>query len=85
MLNFKFMKQLKHGVRTLDIHHATNHAIQTFQYFDKWDRKRILIIGPDSSGNLLELLVAINPDTSLKIFHAMRLRPKFEELIYELE
>ncbi len=79
------MKQLKHGVRTLDIHHATNHAIQTFQYFDKWDRKRILIIGPDSSGNLLELLVAINPDTSLKIFHAMRLRPKFEELIYELE
>ncbi len=46
---------------------------------------RILMIGPNRSGNLLELLVAVNPDTSLKIFHAMRLRPKFEELIYELE
>jgi hypothetical protein len=39
------------------------------------------MIGPDQSGNLLELLIAINPDTSLKIFHAMQLRPKFEGLI----
>jgi len=43
------------------------------------------MIGPDQTGNLLELLMAINPDSSLKIFHAMRLRPKFEELIYEEE
>jgi hypothetical protein len=39
------------------------------------------MIGPDQSGNLLELLTAINPDTSLKIFHAMKLRPKLERLI----
>jgi hypothetical protein len=39
------------------------------------------MIGPDQSGNLLELLMAINPDTSLKIFHAMKLRPKFEGLV----
>jgi len=52
-----------------------------FEYFDDLDRRRILMIGPDQSGNLLELLMAINPDSSLKIFHAMRLRTKFEELL----
>ena len=71
----------KHGISEVDIRHAQNHAIKIFDYFDDLDRRRILMIGPDQSGNLLELLIAINPDTSLKIFHAMKLRPKFEGLI----
>ena len=72
---------LKHGVSTLDIHHATSHAIQTFQYFDGSDRKRILIIGPDRSGNMLELIATIRSDQTARIFHAMKLRPKFQNLI----
>ena len=72
---------LKHGVSTLDIHHATNHAIQTFQYFDEWDRKRILMIGPDRSGNILELIATVRSDQTARIFHAMKLRPKFQNLI----
>ena len=71
----------RHGVSEVDIRHAQNHAIKIFDYFDDLDRRRIFMIGPDESGNLLELLMAINPDTSLKIFHAMKLRPKFEGLI----
>jgi hypothetical protein len=71
----------KHGISEADIRHAQNQAIKIFEYFDDLDRRRILMIGPDQSGNLLELLMAINPDTSLKIFHAMRLRPKFEGLV----
>ena len=71
----------RHGVSEVDIRHAQNQAIRIFEYFDESDRKRILMIGPDQSGNLLELLIAINPDTSLKIFQAMKLRPKFEGLI----
>jgi len=72
---------IKHGISEVDIRHAQNHAIKIFDYFDDLDRRRILMIGPDQSGNLLELLMALNPDTSLKIFHAMKLRPKFEGLI----
>ncbi len=71
----------RHGVSEVDIRHAQNQAIKIFDYFDDLDRRRILMIGPDQSGNLLELLMALNPDTSLKIFHAMKLRPKFEGLI----
>ncbi|MFM8505975.1 MAG: hypothetical protein ACKOBB_13215, partial [Acidimicrobiaceae bacterium] len=70
-----------HGVSTLDIHHATNHPIQTFQYFDELDRERMLIIGPDRSGNLLELIATIRPDQTARVFHAMKLRPKFQDLI----
>ena len=72
---------LKHGVSTLDIHHATSHAIQTFQYFDEWDRKRILTIGPDRSGNMLELIATVRSDQTARIFHAMKIRPKFQNLI----
>ncbi len=76
---------IKHGISEADIRHAQNQAIKIFDYFDDLDRRRILMIGPDQSGNLLELLMAINPDSSLKIFHAMRLRAKFEELINNQE
>ncbi len=76
---------IKHGISEADIRHAQNQAIKIFDYFDDLDRRRILMIGPDQSGNLLELLMAINPDSSLKIFHAMRLRAKFEESINNQE
>ena len=72
---------LKHGADAQDIQHATTHAIQTFQYFDELDRERILIIGPDRSGNLLELIATIRPDQTARVFHAMKLRPKFQNLI----
>jgi len=76
---------IKHGISEADIRHAQSQAIKIFDYFDDLDRRRILMIGPDQSGNLLELLMAINPDSSLKIFHAMRLRAKFEELVNNQE
>ena len=72
---------LKHGVTTLDIQHATTHAMQTFQYFDELDRERILVIGPDKSGNLLELIATIRSYQTARVFHAMKLRPKFQNLI----
>ena len=72
---------LEHGADAQDIQHATTHAIQTFQYFDEWDRKRILIIGQDRSGNMLELITTIRSDQTTRVFHAMKLRPKFQNLI----
>ena len=75
----------KHGILEVDIRHAKNHVIKIFKFFDDLGRPRFLMIGPDKSGNLQELLMAMNPDSSLKIFHAMRLRPKFEGLIYDQE
>ena len=71
----------KHGVSTFDIQHAIGHAIQTFQYFDEFDRERVLIVGPDRSGNLLELIATIRSYQTARVFHAMKLRPKFQNLI----
>ena len=74
---------LKHGISELDIHHATDQVVQIFEYLDEWDRPRILMIGPDRSGNLLELIATIYSDQTMRIFHAMKLRPKFEVLTTE--
>ena len=73
----------RHGVSEVDIRHAQNQAIRIFEYFDESDRQRILVVGPDRSGNLLELIATICSDQTMRIFHAMKLRPKFEVLITE--
>ena len=42
-----------------------------------WPADRLLVIGADSAGRLLEVVV-IEPDSDLPaVMHAMRLRPKF--------
>ena len=73
----------RHGVSEVDIRHAQNQAIRIFEYFDESDKQRILMVGPDRSGNMLELIATICSDQTMRIFHAMKLRPKFEVLITE--
>lgn len=54
-----------------DIAHANEHAITWVQLGD--DPPRYLVVGPDRSGNLLELVVIEVPETAL-VIHAMVLR-----------
>ena len=42
---------------------------------------KTLIIGPDTAGNLLELVGVLGENNELIVIHAMRLRPKFFKLI----
>lgn len=65
----------KHGVTDAAIIHAYEHAIRIREYEFEGE-ERILIIGPDPSGALLEL-IAIPAGTPNRIIHADRLRPKF--------
>lgn len=46
---------------------------------------RLLIIGPDSAGNLLELLAARTDTRELLVFHAMAMRSKYRDLPQGLE
>lgn len=66
---------LKHGITEADIVHAWEHAIR-FVEFEYDGEERLLVIGPDTSGALLEL-VAVPVDAPTRIIHADRLRPKF--------
>ncbi|MEF9411335.1 BrnT family toxin [Rhodococcus pyridinivorans] len=65
----------KHGIGDDDIVHAFDEAIRYVEY--EYDgEERLLIIGPDTAGRLLEL-VAVPAGEPTRIIHADRLRAKF--------
>lgn len=45
------------------------------------DPDRWLILGPDTAGNLLELVVLISREGDEIIIHAMPMRPKYRRLL----
>ncbi|HSV37753.1 MAG TPA: hypothetical protein VLI04_03240 [Nocardioidaceae bacterium] len=65
----------KHSVSDDDIEHAWVNAIRLVEY--EYDgEERLLVIGPDREGRMLEL-VAVPVEEPTRIIHADRLRPKF--------
>lgn len=65
----------KHGVTDAEILHAISHMIRYFEQ-DYRGERRIFVIGPDSTGRLLEL-VLVPADLPQRVIHADALRPKF--------
>lgn len=65
----------KHGVVDADIRHAVRLELRTVSQGD-----RLLVIGPDRSGRLLEVVV-LDPDDDPVAIHAMPLRSTFYELL----
>lgn len=69
----------KHGITDAEIEHAWRHAIRLVEY-EYNGQERLLVIGPDQHGRLLEL-VAVPADEPTRIIHADRLRPKFYDYL----
>jgi len=64
---------------TLRSVHAWENALRYVEY--EYDgEERLLVIGPDTSGNLLEL-VAVPAGEPTRIVHADRLRAKFHDFL----
>ncbi len=70
---------LKHGVADEDILHATDHALAIEDAGE--DPDRWLVIGPDRSGNLLEVVVLTTVEKTDLAIHAMPMRAKFRRLL----
>jgi uncharacterized DUF497 family protein len=69
----------KHGIADSDIHHAWVNALRHVE-FEYEGEERLLVIGPDCTGGLLEL-VAVPVDQPTRIIHADQLRPKFYDFL----
>ena len=65
----------RHGINDADIQHAWGNAMRLIEY-DYDGEDRLLVIGPDRQGQLLEL-VAVPADQPARVIHADRLRTKF--------
>ena len=71
----------KHGVSTLDIHHVCANSSDIFELDQESYEIKILIIGPDSAGNLLEVIGLEINNQSLLIIHAMKIRKSVINLV----
>ena len=71
----------KHGVSTLDIHHVCANSSDIFELDQESYEIKILIIGPDSAGNLLEVIGLEIDNQSLLIIHAMKIRKSVMHLL----
>lgn len=68
----------KHGIADEDVHHAILQALSVDEVGE--DPLRYLILGPDTSGNLLEIVVMDRPNGPC-VIHAMKMRAKYERLL----
>lgn len=63
----------RHGKDDAAIRHAWDNAIRLIEY-DYQGEERLLVIGPDQQGRLLEL-IAVPADEPTRIIHADQLQP----------
>ena len=69
----------RHGLDDADILHAWANAMRLVEY-DYRGEDRLLVIGPERHGRLLEI-VAVPAAGPTRIIHADLLRPKFYEYL----
>lgn len=75
-----FPSALRHGVHPDDIDHALRHAIVVEEVAE--DPIRYLVIGPDRSANLLEVVV-LDRSHGPAVIHAMELRATYRKAAAE--
>ena len=71
----------KHGIDDTVIRHALNHAITIIDLEPDADPPKVLAIGPDRAGNLLEVIWLELADDIDLVIHAMPLRCAFYDLL----
>jgi len=59
--------------------HAVEHSLVVDDLGE--DPDRWLVLGPDTAGNLLELVVLVSTEGDEIIIHAMPMRPKYRRLL----
>lgn len=69
----------RHGIADEDMLHAIEHSMVVDDLGE--DPDCWLVIGPDRSANLLELVVLITTEGDELIIHAMGLRPIYKKLL----
>ena len=70
---------LRHGIAVHDIIHAYENAVRIVEY-EYQGEARVLVIGADTTGRLLES-VLLPVDEPNRIIHAAALRPKFYDFL----
>ena len=71
----------RHGVSDEGIVHAVERALVVVYMDPDDDPPKVLVIGPDGAGNLLEVIMIELAEQRMLAIHAMPLRPAFFPLL----
>jgi hypothetical protein len=71
----------RHGISEEDVIHAVDHALVVVDMDPDADPPKLLVIGPRSDGQLLEVIILSLADDRELVIHAMMLRPTFHNLL----
>ena len=71
----------KHVVETDDVQHAVANAFMVADMGDDESPLRTLVLGPDRSGNMLEVIVLHFDDGREMVIHAMHMRAHYRGLL----
>lgn len=73
----------RHGKRDEDIHWAVDHALAIADVVTNLEQDvvAVLYIGPDTNGDLTEVVVIEDDDGSEIAVHAMKLRKRYRRLL----
>jgi hypothetical protein len=66
-----------HGIADDDVLHAVEHALAVGEQ----DDGKVLYLGPDRAGNLLEVVSVMREDGSEIVIHAMRMRARYKPFL----
>ena len=72
---------LKHGITGESIAHAVTFALYADDDFQGTEPPKVLVLGPDPAGNILEVVGRLEPEDAFTIFHAMVARPTLLRLL----
>jgi hypothetical protein len=75
----------RHSVTDDDIRHATDHPLVVVDVDPDSDPPKVLVIGPDQAGNLLEVIVLELAFERHLAIHPMALRPAWRNLLPDAE
>lgn len=69
----------RHDVAEKDMLHAVEHSLAVEDLGE--DPDRWLVLGPDTAGGLLEVVVVLSDEGDEIIIHAMPMRPTYRRLL----
>ena len=65
--------------------HAYEHALLQLDYDPDEHPPRFALVGPDTAGNLIELVAFLADDQRIIVIHALKARPHFLALLQDQE
>lgn len=72
---------LKHGINEVDISEAASWPLIAFALDNKDNPQRVMQLGFDTKGRLLEIVILTWDDGTEELIHCMKARPQYINLL----